>query len=390
MIGLTSQSETLKMKTKLTVLVTLLLSSLSFAQTTQPTIADTIVSITQVGANLTKIQAQLLASIPPGILKQPIVTPAPPATQQSIPAGTELSTFSFIANTTYIAAGDCTCQATWTPPATLTSVTINGNGYKLTGLETSGASTIIDARQTTDFKIYSFCWTAPSNATLFRPGTENAFVTNRILSGVSTVVECTYPNANGSAISGNIQDKPSGSRFCLIDGADDITIDGNQIAGSTGEDAVRAMPLLGGHVPLRGIIRGNTIKYASSHNKASISLRVATDFLIDGNTLTGWVRLGENSGTPTVLNVTITGNIFNPDPVNNDQVSFMAATGRVDGNTFRVNATQRPISGSGPSTNLQSADSNVKEVKAGVQAKQLINWGGVQSNGTNTKTVVIP
>ena len=369
------------------LLIICLSASLAHAQSTQPTVAQTIASITQVGANLSKIQVQLLASIPKGILQQPTVTPAPPATQQSIPTGTELSTFAF-APGVYIAAGDCTCQATWEP--TIAGVTINGNGYKLTGLEQSGASTIIDARQVADFRVFNFCWTAPQNATLFRPGPENAFVGNRITTTVATVVECTYPNGNAAAVSGNIQDKPSGSRFCLMDGADDVTVDGNQIAGSTGEDAIRAMPLLGGHVPARGIIRGNTIKYASTLHKASISLRGAQDFIIDGNTLTGWVRCGENSGTPTVLNVTITGNTFNPEPVNNDQVSFMAATGRVDGNTFIVNATQRPISGSGPATNLVSADSNVKQTKPGVTAKTLVNWAGVQSNGTNTKTVVVP
>ncbi len=376
------------MKTKLTVLVILLLSSLSFAQTTQPTVVDTIKSITTVGTNLTKVQAELLVSIPPGILKQPIVATQPtpgPTTQTSIPAGTELSTFTFESGS-YIAAGDCTVTG-WVP--TVAGVTINGNGFTLTGIKTTNTSTLIDSRTISGLKIYSWRVSAPGGATIFRPGPDSEFVGNRILTSVETVVECDYPQGDDAIIKGNIQDKAGGSRFVLINGADDVQILNNQIAGSTGEDAIRAMPLAEGHIPARGIIRGNVIAYASTLSKSSISLRSAQDFIIDGNTLTGWLRLGEQSPTPTVTNVTITGNTFNPEPKAIEQVSFKAATGQVNGNTFLVNATQWMINGSGDPTNLKSADSNTIKVAAGVTPRPLINFnaGQYKSNGTNTHVV---
>ncbi len=361
------------------------------------TVKDTIAGLTTVGANLTLAQRQLMATIPPGILSQPVITPPPPIVTVTIdPSITDLAKLPWATNTIYVPPDARAYNWTGTTNVTADNCELRLNGNPVTVLlsPNSGSCVYVTGN---NVKIGGFTVpAAPRQTTLIRcaglaPTIHDIRIDVTIEQGVQ------LDQAHGATVTNVVSTVQTGSRLIDNNGSDKCIIGpGNATAGSLGEDDIRFNPWNDGHNPphrpIGGHVFGNKLGMVKQGGKQGccFSCREADGVEFGpNNECFAWNRFGENvQDSVTCNDVYVHDNILHPDPNGINLLTFYSATAKVERNTFPgLNASQRCISTVAMSK--VTTDGNVKTVPTGIKAKPLMIDHGKENDGTNTTTIVI-
>jgi hypothetical protein len=326
-----------------------------------------------------------------------------------IPAGTDLSKFTYIAGapgapTQYVTVKDASYTCTPTFALNIPNVSIVGSNNPLTFLNVPGAGTGIELRGNgitfAGFNVVN----AVGTMTVVRVfGTDcNVDVTTSVPVGICIKVE---PSADRQQLR-YVATVPTGGQGAYVVGAEDVTFHDCQSAGSLGEDDIRfsrdnpAIDGTPGKVPRRGRVLRSTLlacHQVGSKQSASVSFRDMGDGSpgdwceVSDCTLGEWARMGQDAPKPTVWGLKFNRNHFLPEPHGITQLDLIAATmDEFDGNTFDCPPSQRAIGGTvGVSKICPLTNNTIRTVPHGAGRKKLFIWnnGSGETDGVGLKVI---